>query len=89
MAVLLANELVTNAVLHSRTSVALRVRRGADRLRVEVGDRSDSLPVARDLGPQAQTGRGLTLVQELAHRWGVERDTDGKVVWFEVPLGKC
>lgn len=85
--VLLANELVTNAVLHADTDVDLRLRRATDRVRVEVGDRSGGRPEARELLPGAQTGRGLALVDALADRWGVDPGgTEGKVVWFEVPL---
>jgi hypothetical protein len=28
-------------------------------------------------------GRGLTLVEALADRWGCERERGGKRVWFE------
>jgi hypothetical protein len=41
---------------------------------VAAGDRSDF----------SVSGRGLQLVDELASRWGIERDTDHKTVWFEL-----
>ena len=31
-------------------------------------------------------GRGLYLVEQLATRWGSRPTTDGKAVWFEIPL---
>jgi len=31
-----------------------------------------------------ESGRGLTIVSMLASRWGVERDGDGKSIWFEL-----
>lgn len=82
---LLTNELVTNAVLHARSEIGLRISRDTQRLRVEVGDHSAQAPVRRRLDLGAQTGRGLALVDALAADWGVEQLVDnGKVVWFEV-----
>lgn len=82
---LLTNELVTNAVLHARSEIDVRISRDADRLRVEVSDHSGQAPARRRFDVEAQTGRGLELVEALAVDWGVERVVDdGKVVWFEV-----
>jgi hypothetical protein len=33
----------------------------------------------------ATTGRGLRLVATLSSSWGIDAETGGKVVWFEVP----
>lgn len=85
MVALLTNELVTNAVLHARTRIGLRISRLSGRLRVEVGDASRQVLAIRPRNLDAQTGRGLELVDSLAISWGVEQDADnGKVVWFEV-----
>lgn len=83
---LLVSELVTNAVLHARTAMTLVVglRRGG--VRVEVHDGSPGSPVLREYGDDAMTGRGLALVAELSARWGVDRDRDGKSVWFELDV---
>ncbi len=54
------------------------------RLRVEVTDSSDALPMQRDYAPSAPTGRGLMIVDALADRWGVDTDESGKTVWFEL-----
>lgn len=84
---LLVGELVTNAVLHARTGLHLRLHIADGRVRVEVGDGSARLPRVNDAyDTEAQTGRGLALVERLASCWGVDRTADGsgKVVWFEV-----
>lgn len=83
---LLVSELVTNGVLHARTALTLvlRLRRGG--VRIEVHDGSPGAPTVRDYGDDAMTGRGLSLVAELAARWGVARAGDGKAVWFELDV---
>ena len=46
------------------------------------------MPVAGTLAPGALSGRGLTLVQSLAARWGAHHnDGGGKTVWFDVVPG--
>jgi hypothetical protein len=37
-------------------------------------------------GENDEGGRGLYLVDQLASRWGSRPTTDGKAVWFEIPL---
>ena len=88
--VLLASELVTNAVLHAAapSEVRLRVRHG--RVRLEVHDPSPLLPSPRPQDPDAASGRGMILVAALSDAWGIERGdglTDtGKTVWVELDL---
>jgi hypothetical protein len=53
-------------------------------LRVEGGDDSVVTPTPRHYRTEAETGRGLALVEALAVAWGVDRQSRGKVVWFEV-----
>lgn len=84
IAQLLVSELVTNAVLHAQSGIEVVVRHGGRRLRVEVGDASRTPPVLRRHDEDAMTGRGLSLVDQLSEAWGVERNADGKRVWFEV-----
>ncbi len=86
IAVLLTSELVTNAVLHARTAAVLTVRCEDGVLRVEVGDGNQLVPVVKRYDRTAVTGRGLQLVSQLAHRWGVDVTPTGKVVWFELDL---
>ncbi|MET9778319.1 SpoIIE family protein phosphatase [Streptomyces sp. NPDC006367] len=83
---LVADELVTNALMHTEGSavVTLRFLTGTDRrLRVEVEDASSALPRRRDSGDSSVSGRGLALVDVLADEWGVEARGGGKCVWTE------
>ncbi|MEU6553791.1 SpoIIE family protein phosphatase [Streptomyces sp. NPDC046915] len=83
---LVADELITNALMHTEGSaiVTLRVLSGIDRrLRVEVEDSSSALPRRRDAGESGVSGRGLLLVDRLADAWGVEARGGGKCVWCE------
>jgi anti-sigma regulatory factor (Ser/Thr protein kinase) len=81
---LLVSEVVTNAVLHARTEVHLRIGSDGTHVRVEVADACPAGPAKRDFSEQAATGRGMLLVDELADDWGTRPSPDGKVVWFEV-----
>ena len=82
--VLLTSELVTNAVLHARTMVTVTVSLDARRLRVEVCDRSRTLPRMRPYGVDDATGRGLPMIGAYAAAWGADPRPDGKCVWFEI-----
>jgi anti-sigma regulatory factor (Ser/Thr protein kinase) len=81
---LLTSELVTNAVLHARTGITVRVVRNETGVRVEVADTCPTLPTTRLYSEDAVTGRGLQLVESLATAWGVEPGQGCKVLWFEV-----
>ena len=84
LAMLLVSEVVTNAVLHARSEIQLRIGWNGDALRVEVADHSQAMPAPRQFSEMATTGRGMQLVQEVATTWGSDRRDDGKVVWFEL-----
>jgi anti-sigma regulatory factor (Ser/Thr protein kinase) len=93
-AALCAGELVTNAVLHSRSGdggrVGVTVARRDTAVRVEVqdagGDTVPALP-AEDADAADESGRGLRLVEAFSSRWGVQRISPGMtVVWFEIDL---
>jgi anti-sigma regulatory factor (Ser/Thr protein kinase) len=87
-AALLVSELVTNAVIHGRTSATVQVHRPADLLRVSVRDDNPVLPATGDAPTlSAESGRGLTIVSALADRWGVEAVDSGKAIWFELEVG--
>lgn len=80
-AVLVADELVTNAHQHGRAPRACRlalVGRGHC-LRIEVDDAAPEIP-------DGTGGRGLVLVARLSDAWGVHRDRDHKTVWAELSL---
>jgi len=85
-ATLLVSEVVTNAILHARTTVTLTVEVIDDVVRIAVRDGSPVQPRIHSFPATSATGRGLRLLDRLAKRWGVYADpvTGGKVVWFEV-----
>ena len=85
-AALLTSELVTNALLHAATPMCVTLHKLPDRIRIDVADGSTSSPAIKDYGPDAATGRGLTLFKTLAADWGVQSVTGGKIVWFELPV---
>ncbi|HEU4910485.1 MAG TPA: SpoIIE family protein phosphatase [Actinomycetes bacterium] len=84
--VLLATELITNAVRHSGTTVELRVGLSGGLVAMEVHDDGPGTPQLRQPGRDDESGRGLVLLDRLSDRWGVRRSPrGGKSVWFEVP----
>lgn len=84
--VLLTNELVSNAVLHARTEMELRLVTADDRVRVEVHDGNSRRPPPPTTPVDATSGRGLVMVQALADRWGIDGTQHGKCIWFELPI---
>ncbi|MGC9538744.1 ATP-binding protein [Streptomyces sp. UG1] len=90
-AALIVTELAVNAVLHARVpgrDIALRLSYGPDTVRVEVADaRGERLPRVSAPAAEADTGRGLLLVDALATRWGVDTEPGpSKTVWAEIDL---
>jgi hypothetical protein len=84
------SEVVTNAILHGRPPVSVRLRGTRDHPRVEVRDASPDAPAmpivaaTHDLLEDVPTiGRGLSIVASSSLAWGAEREDDGKTVWFE------
>ena len=88
-AVLLTSELVTNAITHGESPVTVAVTWSAGQLRVEVHDKSRFMPAPWPVieSPDAETGRGLLLVDTLAADWGFYRTPGGKAVYFTLDCG--
>ncbi|MGP3991960.1 ATP-binding protein [Streptomyces sp. 3N207] len=81
--VLMAHELVTNAVEHARGPVRLRLRLSREHCVIcDVGDGSRETPRLRQTGPDAESGRGLTLVDALSDSFGTRPTPTGKITWF-------
>lgn len=87
-AVLLISELATNVTLHARTDLQVTLRFEDDTLWGEVKDWNSRLPQPCLAPEGATTGRGLALVENLATRWGMDRDGDGKTVWFSLKVDR-
>jgi serine phosphatase RsbU (regulator of sigma subunit)/anti-sigma regulatory factor (Ser/Thr protein kinase) len=80
---LLVSELVTNAIKYAKGQVLLRLILEPDSLTCEVHDSSPALPRVLQVDRDAENGRGLHVVSQIANRWGARRATAGKVVWCE------
>jgi anti-sigma regulatory factor (Ser/Thr protein kinase) len=83
--VLIVSELVTNALLHGRPPVQLRLRNSQVHLVLEVQDGATYLPRRMRPTSDDEHGRGLQLAALLARRWGTRPTRDGKVVWCVFP----
>lgn len=81
--VLVAGELLANAITHGEPLVRLSLWAGADELCVRVTDHGPEQPRHLDLGVEAVHGRGLTIVEALADDSGVTPllHRPGKTVW--------
>lgn len=90
-ALLVASELVTNAVRHSDCTADdwLTVCAACEqrRLRISVLDPGGSArPAELVRRPLEEGGLGLRVVDEVAECWGAERSRNGYEVWAEVQL---
>jgi anti-sigma regulatory factor (Ser/Thr protein kinase) len=84
-ALLVASELVTNAVVHGGTPARLDVNADDHAVTISVTDQAGTMPEVRDPGPQATSGRGLRIVEALSVSWGVApHPDDGKAVWAQL-----
>jgi anti-sigma regulatory factor (Ser/Thr protein kinase) len=88
---LLATELVSNAVRHTKGPAALRVRWSAGVLRIGTWDASPEPPEPPGALEQlcdAEEGRGLALVRACADLWGWQplsrQGNGGKYVWCDL-----
>ena len=91
---LLATELVTNAVRHTKGPAALRVRWSAGVLRIGAWDADPRPPEPpQELGQlvESEDGRGLGMVLACADLWGWQPlsrfGNRGKFVWCELAAG--
>ena len=87
---LCVSELATNVITHigPGTPATLGVSMSGTHLRLEMRDPdSGALPMLLDLGPDAERGRGVGLVDALTDRWGVIISDSGKTTWCELSTG--
>jgi len=88
VAVLLADELVTNALVHTSGEIGLRVEDSPEWIRVEVSDTSAAPPLVRSPKPKEARGRGMMIVDALASSWGIVPTSEGKRVWFQLDVAE-
>ncbi|MFF8681697.1 ATP-binding protein [Streptomyces sp. NPDC015237] len=86
---LVVTELAANVIKHvgngSLATLILEWKR--ERLRVEMHDKSRSLPALRSVACDAECGRGLHMLAAMAVDWGTVVTALGKAVWCEIELG--
>lgn len=82
---LVVSELVTNAFLHGRGDITLRLQLDGSIVRSEIVDQGGGFErEVRERGPDDVGGRGLVIVEALASRWGIHEGTTH--VWLEIDL---
>ncbi len=82
---LIVSELASNAVVHAGSSFDVTVERlDQNAVRVEVRDFAQGFPRYLNRGIEADSGRGLQIVDLLAETWGIENRSGGrgKSIWF-------
>ncbi|WP_409239827.1 ATP-binding protein [Streptomyces sp. PA5.6] len=83
---IIVSELMTNVVDHTTTALTMVAieRGGPHRVRIHVADASRMPPCIADLDSEAESGRGLRLVDDLSCRWGYDDKPWGKITWAEL-----
>ena len=84
---LIVSELATNAVIHGLSPFRASVERTVHAVRIAVEDAGPGLPKRRRATQDAPGGRGVAIVESLAHRWGCDQLDSGKVFWAELLTG--
>jgi anti-sigma regulatory factor (Ser/Thr protein kinase) len=85
-AAILTDELVTNAIMHGKPPIVLNISEDHGQVTVRVGDGDPEVPVTRPARSDALSGRGLTIVDSMSDRWGVDVRRHGKSVWFQLNM---
>jgi len=80
-AILLVSELASNAIIHGRPPIELRLRQTSEHILIEVDDGATVLPRKLRPTPDDEHGRGLVIASLLSDRWGTRPLRDGKSVW--------
>jgi anti-sigma regulatory factor (Ser/Thr protein kinase) len=82
------SELITNAIAHANVrDVRYRIERDGFRVLLAVWDTSPEDPEIKTFDLEAESGRGLLIIETLADKWGVEREEYGKYgkwVWAAI-----
>jgi anti-sigma regulatory factor (Ser/Thr protein kinase) len=82
--VLSMTELVTNSIKHGSGPVDVNLAAESETLVLIVSDGSEDLPLRPTGSSNAETGRGIQILESLATRWGAHREPGGgKRVWCE------
>jgi anti-sigma regulatory factor (Ser/Thr protein kinase) len=85
-ATVIVSELATNAVRHARSPFRVSVSELGGLVCISVKDVGDGRAALPTIAPDdhAIDGRGMSIIEALAHRWGYSDLEDGKVVWAQL-----
>ena len=85
---IIVGELVANAVMHSRSPIALRLSCRAGKVLIEVTDGASDLEAVRfrEIDQPTIGGRGLRILAALVDDWGIVATATGKSVWATYAL---
>ncbi len=85
---LVVSELATNALRHAYPPFTVTLRGDGTSVHLIVQDGSSSDPVRASAGDMDVGGRGLSIVDELSHDWGVTHGPgEAKSVWASFVTG--
>jgi anti-sigma regulatory factor (Ser/Thr protein kinase) len=85
-AVLVASELATNALRHTRSPFRVALVRSGSSVRILVEDLGGGYPSLCLLTDDMTWGRGVFIVDEVCTDWGADQLPLGKVVWADLGL---
>lgn len=78
-------ELLANVSKHATSpDCMLTLQSSGDSVRGSVSDTDSTLPVIKEPDCLAESGRGMSLIDRTADKWGAEPTPTGKEVWFEL-----
>jgi anti-sigma regulatory factor (Ser/Thr protein kinase) len=84
---LVASEVVTNAIRHARTPLTVNLEIHSDTVRVVVTD--GAVPFGNrvtGVDDDAESGRGMGIVAAICSAWGMGDTPIGKSIWAEIPI---
>lgn len=84
---LVLSELVSNALTHGAGDITVVGDCDESVVTFSVSDSGSGDPAVQDAAHDAESGRGMRLVDELSGAWGwvPAEDGAGKTVWFRIP----
>ena len=86
-ALLVVSEMATNAVLHAGSPFRVFIHHSPGVLHLSVRDAQRGWFEQGRPTDAEVNGRGVSIVEAVAERWGCDAVSDGKVVWAEISTG--
>lgn len=86
-ALLVVSEMATNAVLHADSPFRVFIHHSPGVVHLSVRDAKRGWFEQGNPSEVEANGRGVSIVEAVAERWGCDAVSDGKVVWAELATG--